>query len=501
MSINTRSSVIAIKPEVTEGTPVQPAASTDYVASQDDFSMEPSFDVLENAELKASLGKSKSILGAENPSASFSHYLRHSGVEGQAPNYKELLEAAFGAEVVEATEYDTVGGSTTTIVEVDSGEGVEFERGQPLLIKDSTNGYSIRPVQSVSTDSLTLGFALDNAPALGVNLGKAVFYKPAESGHQSLSIWHYVGNGGALQMMSGSRVISMDVDFSAGELINVAYGLEGLEYFFNPLEVTATDTKLDWTDDGGTEVATIATGFYKYPQELASAIETAMNNETAETITCTYSNSTGKFTIASSTSAVLSLLWNTGANTANTIAEVIGFSAAADDTGALTYEGDSVIDIDSPQSASFDSADPLAAKNHRVFIGDQADNACIEASSVSLSLGTPRREIEDVCAVSGASGSVINAREVTISVTALLNQYDSDKFERFVENSDTRFMYAFGEKSGGNWIAGKSGMLYVPTATVTSFNVTDDDGLATLEMELTAYVDSDGNGEVYLGFV
>ena len=92
-SILTRSTVVALMKETTEGTPVPPGASTDYVAIQDDFKMTPSFDVLTNAELKSSIGKSQPILGAEHPSASFSHYLRSSGVAGQAPNYGKLLES------------------------------------------------------------------------------------------------------------------------------------------------------------------------------------------------------------------------------------------------------------------------------------------------------------------------------------------------------------------------------------------------------------------------
>jgi len=140
-SIVTRSSVLALKKEVTEGTPVKPTASTDYIAQQDDFTMEPSFDVLENAELKSSIAKSKSILGAENPSASLSHYLRGSGVAGQKPNYGFLLEACLGAVAAASTEYPTVSSSTVTTIKVNTGIGANFQRGQALLIKDPVNGY------------------------------------------------------------------------------------------------------------------------------------------------------------------------------------------------------------------------------------------------------------------------------------------------------------------------------------------------------------------------
>jgi hypothetical protein len=43
------------------------------------------------------------------------------------------------------------------------------------------------------------------------------------------------------------------------------------------------------------------------------------------------------------TNSFLSLLWNTGASAASGAASALGFSASADDTGTLTYEGDTVL--------------------------------------------------------------------------------------------------------------------------------------------------------------
>jgi len=500
MAIQTRNSALAIKPETSEGVPVSPSASTDYVALQDDASMEPAFDVLENAELKASLGRAKPILGLENPTFSFSHYLRHSGVEGQAPNYKEFLEAAFGTETVNSTERDTEAGWTVSGGDVGAAEGTDFPRGTSVMVKNAADGYEIRPVHSVSTDTLTLGFDLENAPASGVNLGKAVTYSPADTDHQTLSIWHYLGSSGAIQMMAGSRVVDSSFSIAAGELINASYSLEGIKYYFNPIEIDATNDDMDFDDGGGEENVSVAQKMYTDPHELADALQTAMDAATSDNITVTYSDSTGKFTIASD-GGTLSLLWNTGTNTATTIGSALSFTVSADDTGSTSYTGDNVIDLSTPQTPSFDSADPLAAKDNQVLLGDSDDTACFAASSCDITLGTPKRDILSVCSSSGKSGSIINAREVTVSVSALLEQYDVDKFKRFRENTETRFAYIGGTKSGGNWEAGKCFCWYLPTCTITSFNITDDDGLVTLELELQSFVDDSGNGEAYLSFV
>ncbi len=499
--INFNASVFAIKKETTEGTPVVPAAAGDFIATQDDFSMSPQTDVLENAELRSSIGRAKPVLGNENPTASGSFYLRHSGVEGTKPNYHYLLEGAFGTETTHGTERNTVANSTTTLIKVDSGEGAEFSRGHPLLIKDGTNGYAIRPVHSVSTDDLTIGFALANAPASGVDLGDAIFYSPANSGHPSLCLWHYLGNQGAIQMGAGFKVTSMDITINAGEYINANYSLEGLEYFFNPIVIGSTNKYIDWTDDGGTEAASVAEGTYKDPHELAAAIAAAMNAETDETITCVYSDSTGKFTIATSTSAVLSLLWNDGTNAANSIATTIGFATAANDTSATTYTSDNAISLAAAYTPSYDSADPLVAKNMEVLIGDGTETTSFEPDTITINVANTRAVKGSVAAASGRSGSIITERAVTINVTGYLQQYDVDKYRRYRAGTETRFLANAGTKTGGNWVAGTCVSFYAPTTTVTAFNITNQDGLVKIEFELQAYVDTNGNGEVYLGFV
>lgn len=498
-NIQTRSSVLAIKAETTEGTPVKPTAGTDAVALQPDFAMEAAFDILSNDELKSSIGKAKPILGSENPTASFSHYLRSSGVEGQAPNYGLLFKAMLGDQSTASTQYNTVSSSTTSIVKVDTGEGATFERGEFLLIKDGTNGYSIRPIHSISGDNLTLGFNLATAPGTGIDLGKCVLYKPANLSHPTLSIWHYLGNDGAIQLMSGARVTGIDIDLTAGQLANASYSLEGIEYYFNPIVITASNKYIDWTEDAGTKAASVEEKTYKDPHELAEALQTAMQAQSSDTITVTYSNSTGKYTITLAGGATLSILWQSGTNNASSIGTTIGFLVAANDTGALTYTSDGAVDFGFPYTAEFDDADPVAVKNQEVLLGDNDDATCFGASAVQISLGNSRAVIDDICEVSGRAGSIITERTVEVTITARLQQYDVDKFYRFRTGQNTRFAYHGGEKSAGNWVAGKCFGLYIPDATITAFTVEDQDGLAILNMTVAAYVDSSGNGEIYFG--
>lgn len=501
-NIQNRTSVLAVTVESTEGTPVVPSGASNFLALQDDFTMTPNFDTLENAELKSSLAPGKAIQGLENPSATGSHYLRASGTVATAPDYSEILQAAFGTESIRSTERDTVSSSTTSVIKVDSGEGSEFARGDLLLVKDATNGYSIRPVHSVSTDDLTLGFNLASAPASGVNLGRSVMYRPANSGHQTLSMFHYLGNSGAVQAMAGGRVTELGISFAAGELINMNYSISGTKYYFNPINITSSNKYLDVNEDAGGETSvSIAEKLYRDPVEVCDALATALNDALSNTYTVTYSSSTGKVTIAQSGGSSLSILWNSGTNTANSIGTTIGFAVAADDTSATTYTSDNAIDWSADYTPSYDSSDPLAAKNNMVLIGDASDNTCFAASTVDFTMATPTADVLSICAESGKSGSVLTSRNTTIAVTALLQQHDVSKFNRFRENTETRFFYAFGSKSGGNWEEAKSGGIYVPTATISEFEIGNENGLVTLNMTLTAFADSSGNGETYLGFV
>lgn len=502
-NIITRSTVAFIKQESTESTPVAPTAATDAVPLQNGFDMSPSYEQLTNEELRSSIGISKAQTGAENPTFNMSHYLKHSGTEGTAPAWRLLAKAAFGAEDVEGTEYSTTVGSTVTSLAITSAS-TNLIRGQSLLIKDPVNGYRIRCVDNFPTaNTVSPSFQLPTgmAPATGVALGKAITYYPANTGHPSLTVWNYLGNGGAIQMMAGSRVTQLAINADAGQQVNMDLSLEGLVFYWDPVEITSSTRYIDFTDDDGTFAAAITVGWYKDPHDLAAAATTAMNAaNSGETHTVTYSNTTGKYTFVS-TGTVLTLKWNTGTNTANTAATKFGFTAAADSSGTAAttgYASTNAITLTAPYTATYDNSDPLIAKNQEVMIGNQTDYLCFDPSSVKFTLGLTRAVQGSICAVSGRVGSTITQREVTCEIVGLVSQYDADKMRRYRDNSDTRFQYSFGTKSGGNWVAGKSGALYMANSTVNGLDISDLDGYASMTITLKGYVNSSGDGEVYL---
>lgn len=504
MAESTRKTVLAVTEEVTAGTPVLPSSGADYVTLQDGFELKPSFESIDNSELSPNVGSKAPILGIEAPTASVGHYFRHSGTEATAPNYDKLIKAALGAKVsAHATERATTTGSTAgtssaaAIVKLAAG-GTDFERGKAFLLKDGVNGYAIRNVDAISTNDLTASFNLAGAPASGVNTGRAVLYKPSDT-PPSLTLPLYRGNGAALEVMAGSRVSEMTIEAKAGELLNMGFSLEGTKYHFNPIEITASTDTLDFSD-GSTRVATVSSKLYKDPHELAQALQDAMNGVSSG-ITVAYSDSNGKFTITKA-SGTLSLLWNTGANTGQTIGGKLGFVTTSDDTGALTYTSDNAQSWASPYSPTSDAnVNPLVVKNSEVMIGDFDDYACSGAQSFKATIANTLQNVPDICEESGIAEKLLSQRVVSTDLVLTLRKHDADKFRRFRQGSDIKFAFNGGIKEGGNWVAGRCVNFYMPQAKVTSYAVTDTDGIVTIEMTLTAYVPANGDGEVYVNFV
>ena len=501
-----RSSRMAIKVEATEGVPAEPSAATDFIPLQDDYAIAPNREAIENSELTGSIGQAATIPGIESPSVTFSGYLKHSGTEGQEPTYAPILESLWGSKNVYIASEATIASATQIALTLGGGEGANYARGYGVLVKDSANGYSIRTVSSVSGDILTLNAPLAVAPGAGVKVGIPITYIPADSGHPSISCWEYEGNEGAVQLVAGTKFTGWSIQADAGQPINGSFTGEGTGWFYDPLTVTASNKFLDFSDSGASTYAvSIVEKTYKDPEQLATALTNAMNaTASGDTFTVSYSSSDGKFTIASDATP-FSILWNTGANTANSIGGLLGYLVAADDTGSQSYEADNAQDYSSPFEPAYDPVDPLVAKAHELIF-QKADDltsvpVCVEANSVNMNPQNTKTNIESICAETGIAGSVMTGRTITMQFTSPLNKYDVEAAAQYRRNDTVIFQYSFGEKADGtNWDAGKSGCFSTLSAKINSIQITDVDGVSYLDITLQALV-ANGLGETYLNFL
>jgi hypothetical protein len=491
-----RATIFALRKETTAGDYLPPSAGAEFVPLRPGNTLNFEPEQLESDELLNDIGSAKSFTGKESVSGSHSAYLKHSGVEGQEPELGVLYESVMGTKAVAGSEFAAVAGSTVTIIKVASG--ANFIPGQSLLIKDASAGYSIRNIKSIVGNDLELNFRLASAPVAGINLGKSVTYVPAPQGHPTFSTTKYLGNGHAIEASAGNTVTEVSVTADANGFGEVSFSYAGTKYFFNPITITANSKYLDLIDDTGTIAVSVAEKIYKTPIELADALQISLNDASTETYTVTYSNVTGKFTIASG-STILSLLWSTGANAANSIGSKLGFLVASNDTGSVSYVSDNAQTYAAALSPSYDSVDAIIVKGAELFIGDQVDNLCICAQSVSITVAKTVEDVDCICEETGVKEKIPTARTAEMSVTCVLNKYDAGLLDALLKNKGIAAMLNAGPKLGGNWAPGKCFNTYLQNCTVASYTTTGDSFIQA-EITLRGYVTTSSK-DVYLNFV
>lgn len=519
MAEQTRSSVLALKEESTEGTLETTLVGTDFTVMREGFSFEATAtENIESDELLNGIGASKSAFSKEIPTASINKYLKHSGVEGQEPSYGILIESAMGSKEVNATEYDTIAGSTVgtssvaATVVVDAAEGLNYQVGEAIMIKsaaDASGNYAIRNIKSIATDTLTLNYNITTAPGVGVNLGKAVSYLPVATGHKTFSAHHFQASAASSafhQAMAGCRTTSLSLEFPAGQFAEINADFEGIDGYFNPLTVDATNDDIDFNVTGPVLVAAaIPQKTYKTPIALASAIETAMNGAQAtDVVSVSYDNATGKYTFLSDGS-LFEILFKTGVsgsdNTDTHIGTLIGFSDAADDTGALTYTGASALSYEPQATPVFDSSDPIVMRNAEVTFGPFDRKECRDASNVSVTIDTPKSDVNSICAATGVSSSLTLERSVTISMTVEYKKHEVQDADHLFQNTTTQVMVNGGTKtSSGNWTPGQCFNVWLGQASLTSNVIADEDGIVVKELEFAGFITS-SEKDFYINFL
>jgi hypothetical protein len=125
--------------------------------------------------------------------------------------------------------------------------------------------------------------------------------------------------------------------------------------------IDSTNKYIDF-DEGGAELTATLTEDTYNGQTLCDEVKTQLDANGALTYTVSYSEATGKFTIAATSN--FTLRWQSGTNTANTAGVPLGFDVSANDTGTDTYTGD-YISIHTSESIDND----MGAEQEYDFIG------------------------------------------------------------------------------------------------------------------------------------
>lgn len=492
-TVNFRAGALALTEEITNGTPVKPTNSSDFLSIQPDISKDPGQETLENEEMRNNIISSKKITGNQSPTFSMSHYFRAN--KGNLPGYNLLMKNGFGS--VKQVAVETTVSSAASQRVFDAVDASEYEKGDFLLLQLPT-GNELRPIESVSGNTITLAFETANPITNGALIGKSITYQALNdmSTVPTLSSWFYLP--GTLEVISGMRVEGIDINFAAGELINASYSASGTQFYFNPLAITASNKYID-VDVSATEYsASIPEKLYSDPHEVAEALENSLNANGSGVVYAVSYGDDGKFTITGD--AAFTLLGATGTNVANSILPTIAFDAV-DSAAQTSHVSQNQIDLTSGLTPTYDDADPISARGHILLLGDYTSTECKDASSVDFSLANTANKLLSICPESGIKDIAISERSITASLELYLEQYDARYFKALRTGDKLPFFYGAGEKSGGQFVKGSCACLYISHASVDSLSITDDNGTAKISIDLSAYAPEDSTQPAFVGFV
>jgi hypothetical protein len=244
-------------------------------------------------------------------------------------------------------------------------------------------------------------------------------------------------------------IIAIDDAGTIDDNGGLGYHVSAVDPFVDVVVTLGVNDDIDFTDDGGTFVATVTPGTYSSGDDLATVIKTALDTAGTETFTVTYSQLTNLFTI-SCTGTVLTMPWLTGPNNATSIASDIGFTA--DDAGSPAttgYTGDAAVtgQLTIDDAGGFDDPAPTSSTVIPFFPTASVQGSPLNSILGSIDLGgtvfkTTEGAIEysnnmearnDIFGYESAIGfSVSGRRDVTVSFTVYLE----DSIGQFVQRTN-----------------------------------------------------------------
>lgn len=494
-----RSSVFAVVSEDTCGTLKLISAGSSFIPLRAGYSFNANIDEITSDELVDSIGMTKSYRGKESHTGNHIAYLKHSETDA-FPEVDPILLNAFGTKVARQSTY-LVMASDLTSVKINNNANNVMQVGEAHLVADTVNGYFIRNIASISSDGSVVRYfpALSAAPTVSSVIHKNFMYKPTEKDHPTFSAWLFRANGGSTEALEGCEVTDASMTLNANAQAEITFNYVSKKYYFNPIYIQSSNSKLDFACGSDTNIrsADIEPKLYRTPVELADEIKTKLDAASIDTHTVSFNsfgNNAGKFTLTSS-GTHFNLLWQ-GTNKVNSIGTKIGFTTSANDSGSTSYTSDNVqsyaprdLRDDTSLTPTYDGADNLILKNADCWIGTVNENYLRKASTVSISMGTPTADIDDLTAETGIYARLKTSREIGVTATILFEKHEAGLFAKFIENTTMSFAISLGAKtSNGNWVPTKCVNIYVPNAVITQHSVSGDDILA-IQLSIKGFVD------------
>jgi CBS domain-containing protein len=224
-------SKISVKEEVTEGTYVPPAATTDFIQPiEGGYSLNGSKELKERTILTAGYTQARPRVGQRSVEFQINVEAKGSGVEGGVTDYDLLLKNMLGAKNTLASRITSGSSHSTTVINLSSTTGLVV--GDIICVLED-DAHHISPIVTVTTDtSITLLVAGANAFSNSVEIAKFVAYKPSNtpSDFKPLSVSLYHGNE-ILEQGTGCRPETFSLEgFETGGIANFNFSGSGIDF-------------------------------------------------------------------------------------------------------------------------------------------------------------------------------------------------------------------------------------------------------------------------------
>lgn len=267
---------VFIEKEVTEGVYVAEASGAAAVeVLSDGLEFTPTKELLERDNRTSTVEKVPSRVGQKSMSATIPTEFKSGNAEGVEPETSPLYEALLGGKA-SLTEVVSDTGHTTTRIYVPDNS--QYKKGYIVKVKQSeiAGEDHVSPISAVGNDGfdyIDLLIPYGVAFSDGVKIGACINYFH-QSGAPTLSVTNYLG-GEIREKAIGMRCVSGEIsNFSTGQLPQVNFSLEGLDFDRNvgqPLFTPVYDTSLP--------PVVLCSKVYKDDQELiVNSVGISMSN-------------------------------------------------------------------------------------------------------------------------------------------------------------------------------------------------------------------------------
>lgn len=492
----TRSRVVYLKKETTQGIAVEPTSGADAVAIlADGFDFNGEKELVERNVLTASIAQNIPRTGIKTANGSIGVEWKAHGTEGEKPETALLVESLLGSQkVVDAVT--TKAGNTASVLQIEDADIGKFQRGDLVLVKEP-GAFHVSPITSIVTTlgsaSITLLRAAANPFSDNVVIAKSTISRGANSGHPYLTVTSYLDEVVKYQS-AGCLVESMSLDnFTVGQIPSLSFDLTGITYteeiekyagtsFSDAAPSTDisgdTDDSFNIALDGQDPVLVTLTGLLSLDtgNAIAAEMQTQINAAVVEgSVTVVFED--GIYKITSAKKGAGSSVVVTDAVADNVAAALkIGLANGGVETAGVNGNG---------LIPSYDAANPPIALGACVFI----DGVAIDCTEVAISIENTIGQITSTCNPNGIQSTRITERAVSGSFVSYQSTEEVDMYTRF----DTNTQFSLYLLAGIPTVAGEVKdvvAIYIPTAIVTAKPVTDAEGIATLAVDFQAGFDN-----------